>query len=180
MADPMAQPTAATPAIQTQLDTSTIQTAIDQLPQTIKSQTRKRAPLIRRSDSEWLQIFKDLESSGQTLAEYCGPRHMSSSSFSTKRKALLSKYQITDILTANIDSITQSEIKKDSTKKPYRPRIIASPFENTTSMKPYKKTRTTATSDQDKFTMTFGDASFEFSTNVNPNWLADFIKAMNT
>ncbi len=76
---------------------------------------KKRAPLIRRSDKEWLDIFKDLDLSGQTLMEFCRPRGMSPSSLCAKRKALIKKYSIMDIKSADFEMIfTQSHSSKEN------------------------------------------------------------------
>lgn len=149
----------------------------------------KRAPLIRRSDSEWLRIFKDLEERGETLANYCTPRRMSPSSFSAKRKTLLERYKIKNILTADLDSIEKSERQfKESHVKPMTSQpahTVEMATEDIVKAEltiPYGHTNNQTswtTKPASAFTMTFGDASFEFSTEIDPKWLANFIKEMN-
>lgn len=73
------------------------------------SSSRRRAPLIRRTDQQWLSLFIQHNNSGLNLADFCKPRGMSPSSFSSKRKLLLSKYSINDLDSLDLNNIDFSK-----------------------------------------------------------------------
>jgi len=50
--------------------------------------------ITRRSDVEWLALFKQQRDSGLSLIEFCAPRGMSHTSFSAKRTKLMQQYAI--------------------------------------------------------------------------------------
>lgn len=89
---------------------------------------KKRAPLIRRTDAEWLAIFQEQANSNMNLEDYCKPKGMSPSSFSVKRKTLTEKYNIEDISVADLSKINfgaQKPPAKSAAAKPAMKKAVA-------------------------------------------------------
>lgn len=109
---------------------------------------KKRAPLIRRTDAEWLAIFQEQAHSGMNLEDYCKPKGMSPSSFSVKRKTLMEKYHIDDMATVDLSTInadagtgsgksasTANKPAASKSKKPAAPVKPATPKSQATAPK---------------------------------------------
>jgi hypothetical protein len=78
----------------------------------------RKGPPFRRSDAQWLELFKKQRDSGLSLIEFCAPRGMSHTSFSAKRSKLMERYAISsfDDFDLSPDELIVRRLKADASE----------------------------------------------------------------